>query len=1044
MRSENTLLWSTWPAIGARSKGVIRVFLFCFVLHLPLIWSIPSRGDIFMPPVDREQPITIDGDRASRWQQGHYEVWHLQGNVQIRQGEMTALAQEGVFWIDRDPTPSRRGNKVIVYLEGDGRQSVTIHYTQSLEPSSLKLPASNSSVGKTWLGRFATVADLHVRAPLTGASTESQSLAVQRATEARQSEQRANIQKTQFVQEEVTSPRGERLEGGRRRIRLNGRSSIRPQYEMRTDPTTNESYVIVTRGVRAVIEGMNLDDLEDVGTIIVETDRMVIWGPNIRKLRESRESIETENLPLELYLEGNIIFREGDRVIYADRMYYDVARKYGVVLNAEILTPAPDYEGLLRVKAEVLQQLDANNFQAYGGAVTSSRMGVPRYWLQSENIAIQDIQQPAVDPLTGEIKTDPRTLQPIVNHELRTTSRNNFVYFGGVPLLYWPVLSTDVTKPSYFVDNLRINSDNVFGTQLMFDFDAYQLFSIQGKPSGTDWTISTDYLSDRGFGHGTQFQYGREDAFGSPGAIQGRFDAWGIRDQGLDNLGADRRTVVPDSSYRGRLFLQHRQQLPNDIEFSAQVGLQSDRNFLEQYFESEYDQLQDQKTGVELKRYDSLGTWSLTADARLNDFYTQTEWLPRLDHFTPGRGTFFDRLTWYEHSHVGYARLQTGSFPTGATAASMPAQAALPWEIDPLAATRFLGREGLRAATRQELDLPFNLGPTKVIPYVLGEAAYWQEDRTAADLQRFYGQVGLRTSLPMWASNPSVQNKLFNLNGLTHKVSFDSDIFWADASEDLASLAMYDQLNDDSIEQFQRMFIFDTFGGTLPLMFDERFYALRRGLQSNVGGPTEIADDLLVFKTGIRQRLQTKRGLLGNERIIDWMVLDVQGSFFPSANRDNFGEHLGLLEYDYRWHIGDRLTLLSDGFVDLFSEGLRKFTAGGMISRPELGSTYLGFRSIEGPITSNVITGSINYRMSEKWLLTAVGSFDLGPTGNIGQSIGFTRIGESFLVRAGFNADVSRGSVGAAFSIEPRFLPSSRLGRVGGVQIPPAGSRGLE
>ena len=28
--------------------------------------------------------------------------------------------------------------------------------------------------------------------------------------------------------------------------------------------------------------------------------------------------------------------------------------------------------------------------------------------------------------------------------------------------------------------------------------------------------------------------------------------------------------------------------------------------------------------------------------------------------------------------------------------------------------------------------------------------------------------------------------------------------------------------------------------------------------------------------------------------------------------------------------------------------------------------------------------------------------------------------------------------------VEPRFLPSSRLGRVGGVQIPPAGARGLE
>ena len=44
----------------------------------------------------------------------------------------------------------------------------------------------------------------------------------------------------------------------------------------------------------------------------------------------------------EVYLEGNIVFRQGDRVIYADRMYYNVRQEYGVVLNAEMLTPVPD------------------------------------------------------------------------------------------------------------------------------------------------------------------------------------------------------------------------------------------------------------------------------------------------------------------------------------------------------------------------------------------------------------------------------------------------------------------------------------------------------------------------------------------------------------------------------------------------------------------------------------------------------------------------------------------------------------------------------
>jgi hypothetical protein len=82
--------------------------------------------------------------------------------------------------------------------------------------------------------------------------------------------------------------------------------------------------------------------------------------------------------------------------------------------------------------------------------------------------------------------------------------------------------------------------------------------------------------------------------------------------------------------------------------------------------------------------------------------------------------------------------------------------------------------------------------------------------------------------------------------------------------------------------------------------------------------------------------------------------------------------------------------------------------------------------------------------MSEKWIATAGASWDLGPTGNIGQNVAVTRVGESFLIRFGVNFDASRDNLGVSFLLEPRFLPSTRLGRVGGVQIPPAGAMGLE
>jgi hypothetical protein len=293
-----------------------------------------------------------------------------------------------------------------------------------------------------------------------------------------------------------------------------------------------------------------------------------------------------------------------------------------------------------------------------------------------------------------------------------------------------------------------------------------------------------------------------------------------------------------------------------------------------------------------------------------------------------------------------------------------------------------------------------------------------------------------------------VHSVLFNLNGLAHKVVFDTDFFWADANEDLDRFPLYEPLDDDSTEHFRRRFCSETFlcpGGDIPLKFDERVFALRSGMQSWVTAPsTEIADDLVRTRIGLRQRWQTKRGLPGQERIIDWIVFDVEGVFFAEPDRDNFGQQLGLADYVFRWHLGDRLTLLSDGFADFFGDGLRTFTVGSVIRRPERGNLYLGYRSIEGPISSNILSGSVAYRMSEKWILTAGAAIDLSETGNIGQSFALTRIGESMLARVGFHVDESRGNVGVNLAIEPRFLPRNRLGRVGGVQIPPAGAYGLE
>ena len=836
----------------------------------------------------------------------------------------------------------------------------------------------------------------------------------------------------QFVQQGGAAENSQPMELTGRRLEIRPRYGTGYQFYSVPDPQNNERITVIDGGAMFIVYGSDA-----LGTVEILTDRLVMWTEGQSPPDLSGQTLRSEDAPVEVYLEGNIVFRQGDRIIYAKTMYYHVTAENGIVLDAEAFTPIPEYEGLLRVKADVLQQLNRNQFQAFGASITSSRLGVPQYWIQSENIFLQDTPRPRINPFTGQREIDSDGTA-ILDHQWRVTSRNNFLYLGGIPVFYWPTIATDFEQPFYYIDRFTIKNDRVFGTQVLTDFDVYQLLGVRNPPAGTDWNVTLDYLGERGFGYGTLFEYDRTDMFGSTAPFRGFLDAWGIDDQGLDNLGRGRRALVPEEDFRGRVRGRHRQVLPSGWQLTAEVGLISDRNFLEQYFEREWDEEKDQTTGIELKRTRDNRSLALSGDIRTNEFFTQTEG-GRLDHFVLGQPLLFDRLTWFEHSHGGYAHLETADMSTNPADPSAP----LPWET--LGGFQYDDRGGLRAATRQEIDLPFHAGPVKIVPYALGEFAHWDEDRMGNEVSRWYGQTGVRASLPMWKVDPTIKSELFNVNGVAHKVVYESEFFWADANRNLARFPLYDPLQDDAIEHFERRFILFDYGGALPPMFDDRFFAFRYGLQSWVTSPsTEIADDLLIWRNGIRQRWQTKRGFRGREQIIDWITLDMNGTLFPKPGRDNFGEDVGLVDYDFRWHVGDRLTLLSDGYFDTFSNGLRMVTMGAFLSRPPRGKIFVGFRSLEGPITSSVVATSLSYQMSPKWITRFGSSVDLSATGNIGQNLSFTRIGESFLVTTGFHVDVSRSNVGARLMIEPRFLPSSKTGRVGGVRIPPVGAFGLE
>jgi hypothetical protein len=551
----------------------------------------------------------------------------------------------------------------------------------------------------------------------------------------------------------------------------------------------------------------------------------------------------------------------------------------------------------------------------------------------------------------------------------------------------------------------------------------------------------------RGVGGGTKFSYDLPGFFNPAGHSEGFIDAWYIDDHGIDNLGLDRRDITFPNAGRGRTLGRFEEDLPDDWQLRLEVGEVTDRNFLEQYYQQEWEEQKDQVTRLGLRHTWDNMSLELSASALVDPFFTQTENLPRLDHYLMGQSLLDDHLTWYEHTNLGYLRQDKVEQPTDPTDYSQ--FRFLPYDVN---------AAGEQLATRQEIDYPFQVGPVKIVPYGLGELADWGDDIAGDRIQRAYGQAGVRTSMPMWSVDPTIKSQFWNVDGVAHKVVFEGDFSYTNASKNVDQLVLFDPIDDNNIQALRRRLAFEDYGNADPNSplpgpanvfavdpkFDERFYAVRRGIMDWVTGPTEIADDLTVFRLGVDQRWQTKRGIEGQEHVVDWIQLSTNFELFPSPEQ-NFGSNAGLLDYDFHWFVGDRLTLVSNGGYDFFSDGQRYTSVGGFISRPPRGSLYLGFNDYEGgPLASDVITGSYTYRMSPKWLSTFGTSFDLRNQGNIGESFRLTRVGESFLFTMGLNVDVSRGNVGFSVALIPRFLGHDPSVTRGQVDVPPAGLYGLE
>jgi hypothetical protein len=787
-------------------------------------------------------------------------------------------------------------------------------------------------------------------------------------------------------------------------------------FQTQSVPLPNgEQALVVTGGVIVTVR-----NVDSIGILDIEADRLVVWTRgNPQQLFNSMRTPQGKtSRELEFYLAGNVEIRQQNgpeaRTLRAEEAYYDVGHNVAVALQADLEFKQPRLPDPVHLRADELLQLSPNKFEGLKAAISSSRLpSDPGLTVNVVTATLEDKQVPKRSIFGWQV-INRTTGQPEMVPQRLFHGDDVVVRVEDVPVLYFPFVQGDAHDPLGPLESVSFGYNRIFGAQLSATLNMYDLLGIDPFP-GTRWRADVDYLTARGPAIGTEYDFAGKDLFGMPSRYDGIVKAYGILDSGTDNLGGGRGPDDNHPEQRGRVLARLNWfDLPEGFTVQTQLALLSDKNFLEQYFKNEFDTDINQETFLYVKQQQRNWAWTGLVEPRDRDWVTETEWLPRVDGYLLGQ-SFFNLLTYNVHGSAAYASL----LPTGVPP-------------PPVEVTQQKTNTG-RFDLWQDLSLPFSLGPVRLVPYVVLDLTQYTEDLNGNDRGRFYGAGGVRGSMPLTRIYPDIQSELFNLNGINHKIVLSANYYNAHSDTPFSQLPQLDELDDDATDQARRDITpiqpvinpaHGLFLATSPL-FNPQVYAIRNLVLDRI----DTLDTIEVFEADIRQRWQTKRGYPGMEHIVDWMTLDLSASIFPHSKRDNFGEVVGFLTYDWTWNIGDRTALVSNGWFDPVDGGGRVFNIGAYFNRPDKTSFYLGYRQID-PVESKAVTAAVTYIFSPKYGVTASSTYDFGTNQALSNSLVLTRMGSDLQISFGVTYNALQNVFGVTFEILPNLV--AQTGRVPG------------
>ncbi len=712
----------------------------------------------------------------------------------------------------------------------------------------------------------------------------------------------------------------------------------------------------------------------------LQADHLVFWrraGDSNVPVTELTAMQQTD--VSDIYVAGDVHLMEGQRTIRASELYYDLRRQRGLAKDG-ILSTYDVARGIpVYVRAGELRQVAANEFVASDVSVTTSEFHTPQLSISAERIHFID--------RTEEAQPDGRSSDSRFDARMEDIR----LKYYGTTIFGWPSLRTDLQRPDVPIRGLRVGSDSTYGPSVETSWFLSRLLGLR-EPEGTDSTLQLDYYGKRGIGLGVDIAYERETYFG-------RMLGYVINDHGEDRLSRTQLSVPVPQETRGRFEFLHRHFLPYGWQLTAEASYLSDKNFLEQYYRSEFYAGKEQETLLHLKRIEDNWGLAVLGKTRINDFLDQAEELPSGEFHWTGQSLFHDSFTFYSDSQASRYRYRYSSERAPA------------------------GSEGFftYTMTRNELDMPLAVGRSRIVPFVATTFAH--EDgagfQTALDdtpLERkdlvTMGEAGIRLSTqPFWKVYPDVRSKFWDIDQLRHVIR-----------PSLTAVAYTD--SDPVIQQRD----------TLDIGIYQRWQTKRgpTGRRRTVDWLRWNVDFVWVTDSG--EPTAGPDQFLWNQPFIP--LVNRTATVLPPQDRRTtgmFGPQRNYIGTDLSLRLTDTASFLADMNFDMQSGVVQQLNVGySRFCWPDL-SYYIGSRYLRRLVSgdergSNAVTFAATYRLDPRYTLVFSEQYDFDYGAGIQSDITLIRKYHRMNVALTVSSDESLDEERIVLSLWPQGVPELGFG----------------